>query len=154
MEVKFIKPTDELIQAIAADMRQADVDEIWASNHYTPIDGLMESWKVSDYSAVVVINNEPCVMVGLVIANILGGVGVPWLMGSNAIMKYKSSFMRYGPELIEQMLDVCPKLVNYVHVKNKASVRWLKQVGFKFDDPVPYGAEQELFHRFHLQRAA
>ena len=48
MEVKFTKPTKELIEAIAADMRQADIDEIWASNHHTPIESLIQGWELSD----------------------------------------------------------------------------------------------------------
>lgn len=152
MGVKFVKPTHELVQAIAMDMREADVNEIWASDHYTPVTGLMESWKTSEYSSIFMADNEPCLMVGLAVYSTLGGVGIPWLLGSNAMMKHGSQFMRMGPAVIDEMLNICPKLVNYVHKENEVSVRWLKRVGFEFDEAVPYGVEKELFHRFHLER--
>lgn len=152
MEVKFLEPTDELIDLIASDMRQADVDEIWASNHHTPIESLMNGWKVSDHSVIVTVNDTPCVMIGLVIRDILTGTGVPWLLGTDNALKYKRHFITQVPAIIDEMLTICPILFNYVHVKNKVSISWLKRIGFSFDEPVQYGYEKELFHKFHLER--
>lgn len=153
MGIKFIEPTKEAIEIIAADMRQADIDEIWASHHYTPVEALMEGWKDSYLSAIVTIEDEPCVMLGLVIHDILSGSGVPWLLGTENVLKHKREFVRQVPAVIDMMLDICPKLTNFVHVENRASVRWLKRIGFILDDPLPYGCENELFHRFHLERS-
>ena len=152
MEVKFVKPNQNLIEFIARNMRQADVDEIWASHHHRPLEALMSSWKVSDYSVIIVVNGEPCVMLGLVIHDILSGTGSPWLLGTDNALKYKSQFILRVPAVIDEMLAKCPTLINYVHVKNEASVRWLKRIGFIFDDPAPYGLENELFYRFHTER--
>jgi len=150
--VKFIKPTHELIEAIAADMRQADIDEIWASNHHTPIASLMIGWELSDRTVIITVNDEPCVMIGLVIRDILAGTGVPWLLGTENALKYKRYFLTQVPAIINEMLNICPVLFNYVHVKNKISVNWLKRIGFILDEPSPYGYEKELFHKFHLER--
>ena len=152
MEVKFIKPTQELIEAIAADMRQADVDEVWASNHYTPIEAMMSSWKASNQSVIVTVNDEPCVMIGLVIRDILSGAGIPWLLGTDNALKYKRHFLVQVPDIIDEMLTICPRLYNYVHAKNKISVSWLKRIGFTIDEPTFFGRDDELFHKFHLER--
>jgi len=152
VEVKFIKPTRELVEAIAADMRQADIDEVWASNHYTPAEAMLSSWKASDRSMIVTVNNEPCVMIGLVIRDILSGGGIPWLLGTENALKYKRYFLTQVPDVIDEMLTICPRLYNYVHAKNKISVNWLKRIGFIIDEPVPFGCDNELFHRFHLER--
>lgn len=152
MEVKFVRPTTELIEGIAANMRQEDIDEIWASHHSTPIDALMNGWKISDRSMIVVVNNEPCVMIGLVIRDILSGAGIPWLLGTENALKYKRCFLTQVPAVINEMLDICPRLFNYVHIKNKVSIRWLKRIGFTFDEALPYGCDNELFHKFHLER--
>lgn len=152
MEVKFLKPTNELIEAIAADMRQADADEVWASHHHTPIEALTHAWETSEYVVIVTVNNEPCVMIGLVIRDILSGIGVPWLLGTENALKYKRHFITQVPAIINEMLGVCPKLYNYVHVKNKISRTWLKRIGFTIDEPLPYGCDNELFHKFHLER--
>ncbi len=150
--VKFVEPTLDLIQVIADDMRQADVDEVWSSNHFTPVEALMTGWGNSHSSVVITVNDEPCVMLGLVIHDILTGSGIPWLLGTNNALKYKRNFFTQVPDVIDEMLDTCPKLFNYVHVDNKVSIRWLKRIGFTFDDPIPYGYNNELFHKFYLER--
>jgi hypothetical protein len=153
VEVKFTKPTPELIEVIAANMRQADVDEVWASNHHTPIDALINGLKVSDRSVVVIVDDEPCAMIGLVIRDILSGVGVPWLLSTDGALKNKRNFLIQVPSVIDEMLTVCPKLFNYVHIKNKISINWLRRIGFTIDKPLPYGVDNELFHKFHLERS-
>ena len=152
MKVKFVKPTKELIESIAKDMRQADIDEIWASDHYTPLEALMSGWEVSDRAAIAIVNNEPCVMLGLVICDILTGTGSPWMLGTDNALKYKRQFLVQTPSVIAEMLILCPQLFNYVHVKNDVSVGWLKWLGFTMDKPQPYGIEGEMFHRFHIER--
>ena len=152
MEVKFLKPTATLVEAIAADMRQADADEVWASHHHTPIEALMHAWETSESAVIVTVNNEPCVMIGLAIRDILSGIGVPWLLGTENALKYKRHFLIQVPAIINEMLGICPNLYNYVHIKNKISIGWLKRIGFTIDEPIPYGYDNELFHRFHLER--
>lgn len=150
--VNFVKPTPYLIELIAADMRQADVDEVWSSHHFTPREALMEGWDNSHSSVIVTVNDEPCVMLGLVIHDILTGSGIPWLLGTNNALNYKRNFFTQVPDVIDEMLNTCPKLFNYVHVDNKVSISWLKRIGFTFDDPIPYGCNKELFHKFYLER--
>ena len=133
-------------------MRQADVEEIWASDNYTPLEALMSSWKMSKYSVVITINDEPCVMMGLVIRDMLSGNGIPWMLGTDTALKYKKKFFTEVPDVMTQMLSVCPRLYNYVHSKNKVSIKWLKWIGFTLCDPEPYGCEKELFHKFYIER--
>jgi len=150
--IEFVKPTEAAIRLIAADMRDADAAEVWASHCQTPIDALMKGWELSDLSVVVECDGVPCTMLGLVIDNVLTGSGTPWLLSSNHALKYKREFLIQSPPVIEQMLDVCPRLSNYVHAKNRVSIRWLKWLGFTIDEAVPVGISKEPFHRFHLER--
>jgi hypothetical protein len=150
--VEFVKPTEAAIQLIAADMRNADVAEVWASHHHTPLDALMKGWVLSDLSVIVECDGVPCTMLGLVVENLMTGAGTPWLLSSNHALKYKREFLLQSPPVIEQMLDVCPRLSNYVHVDNRVSIRWLKWLGFTIETPGPIGINKELFHRFHLER--
>lgn len=152
-DVQFVKPTLEAVKLIAANMRQADVDEVWASHRHTPIEAVMDSWNVSMYSVVVMVNNTPCVIMGLLNCDLLSGTGIPWLLGTEKALKHAREFLRLSPPVIEEMLNVCPRLFNYVHVNNKVSIRWLEWLGFIIDKPVPYGSNDELFHKFHLERS-
>jgi len=133
-------------------MRQDDINEIWASNHSTPIEALLNGWKVSDYSMILTVNNEPLVMLGLVIKDILTGTGVPWLLSTCNSLKYKRYFITQVPAILDEMLNICPNLYNYVHVDNKTSIRWLKKIGFIIEKPIKYGRNNEMFHKFHFKR--
>ena len=150
--VEFVKPTVELIEKIAADMRDEDVAEIWASHHHTPLESLMSGWEVSDLSTIVMGDDEPLVMFGLVKKDILSGSGTVWLLGANRAMQYKREFLTQSKPVIDEMLTICPRLCNMVHAKNKTSIRWLRWLGFTIEEPTQQGPDKELFHRFHLER--
>lgn len=150
--IEYLKPDINLVKNIASNMRQADIDEVWASHNQEPLEALLAVWDMSDYSVVISIDNEPCVMIGLVIRDMLSGNGIPWMLGTDAALKHKKRFFTEVPNVIKEMLFLCSKLHNYVHCKNVESIKWLKWIGFKFCDPEPYGCEQELFHKFYLER--
>ena len=152
MIVNYVKPTVELVEEIARNMRQADIDEVWASSNCTPLEALMSSWEISEYTTVLTVNDEACVMLGLVVRDILSGHGIPWVLGTDNSLKHKKGFFTEAPEIINQMLNVCPRLHNYVHSKNRLSIRWLKWAGFTICEPEPYGCEKELFHKFYIER--
>lgn len=149
--IEFVRPTVEMVESIAVDMRQADADEVWASNHHTPLESMMKGWEASDFSTVAMCDGEPLVMIGLVRRDVLSGSGVVWMLGANRAMKYKKEFFRQTKPVIDEMLTICPRLCNMVHGKNTSSVQWLKWLGFTIDDPIPYGPDGELFHRFYLE---
>ena len=152
MGVKFGPPTKEAIQFIADNMRAEDVIEVYAAGRHTPIEALEMSMKNSRRSVVVYDDDIPLAILGIVLRDFLSGVGVPWLLSTEQALKHKRQFLELSPPVIQEMLDMCPKLVNYVHADNKLSVRWLKWLGFTIEDPKPAGLSGELFHRFTMER--
>lgn len=152
MEVKFKKPCDADLRYVAATMRSADVAEIKASHGFLPYDALLNGVDQSEFCVVAHINDEPVCVLGLNRRDFVSGIGVPWMLGSNSVMKYKREILLYSPKIIREMLSLCETLINYVHTDNKMSIRWLKWLGFKIDDPQPAGINGELFHKFHMNR--
>ena len=150
--IELVAPTEELVQKIADNMRKEDVAEVWASHHHLPYDALMGGWEVSDYNTVVLVDGEPICMFGLAKGDLLSGSGVVWLLGCDLAKKHKRVFLKISKPIIDEMLTICPRLSNMVHAKNKASIRWLKWLGFTIEEPVPHGPDKELFHYFHLER--
>lgn len=151
-EIKFVEPDEGMILDIAMDMRQQDIDEVWASSHRTPVESLIKGWDESKFSTIVTVDGSPVVMLGLVVRDILSGVGVPWLLGTNKSLNYKREFITQVPRVVDEMLNICPMLYNYVHVKNTISIRWLRKIGFTFDEPIQHGPDNELFCKFYLHR--
>ena len=150
--IQFVRPTLAKVESIALDMRQADADEVWASNHHRPLESLVKGWGVSDFTVIAECHGEPLVMIGLVKRDVLTGSGVVWMLGTNGALKYRREFLCQTKPVINEMLTICPRLCNMVHSKNTSSIRWLKWLGFTIDEPIVHGPDDELFHRFHLER--
>lgn len=146
--VRFERPTPESIRFIADNMRPEDAEEVMAMNHYTPFEAMSLSVKNSAFAVVVVIDDIPVTMLGLVIGSAVTGMGSPWLLSARQALNHRRKFIELAPDIVDEMLQICPKLVNYVHVKNRLSIRWLKRIGFIVEAPVPIGVNGEMFHRF------
>jgi len=150
--INWVEPTLSMVTSISEDMRQADAEEVWASNHHTPLESLLKGWELSDFVTIAEHNNDPLVMIGLVKRDILTGSGVIWMLGTNKALEHRREFFRQTKPIINEMLTICPRLCNMVHSKNINSIQWLKWLGFTIDEPIAHGPDDELFHRFHLER--
>lgn len=150
--VKYQQPTGALIEYVADNMRAADVKEVWASGDRSPHSALWRGVEESDYSTVALIGDEPVAVFGLALHGILGRTGVPWMLGTDGVVKHKRVFVPNSRVVVSNMLDVAPSLYNYAHAENAVSIRWLKWLGFKFEDAAPYGPHGELFHRFSMEK--
>jgi hypothetical protein len=151
MSVKFEKPTEDSLIHIGEYMREADRIEVMASHGMVPLEAVFNSVDISDLSSVALYNGVPCAVFGLVKRDLLTGTGVPWLLGTDDIDLCKKDFIIHTREGVREMLNVCPRLENHVHIENRKSIRWLKTMGFKFDEPEPVGIHGELFSRFYLE---
>tara|TARA_R110000744_G_scaffold380326_3_gene500756 strand:+ start:21337 stop:21795 length:459 start_codon:yes stop_codon:yes gene_type:complete len=148
--VEFKKPTPEMIQFIADNMRQADVDEVMAAANSTPLQAITGGIEISYSSSVAVINGDIVAIMGVVKNTALSSTGVPWLLGTEAIVKHYREFLGASPSVLNAMINVCPNLVNHVYVENKVSIRWLKWLGFKIEEAKPFGVNGKLFHKFTI----
>ena len=149
---KIIPAKPAHIPAIAADMREADRREVWASHRHTPVQALKSSLACSELAWTCLVEDTPALMFGVARRGILlSDTGVPWLLGADLFFKTHSElnrvFLRQSQRYVALMLDRFPRLENYVHAGNKASIRWLKWCGFRLiDDPVTINGEE--FYRF------
>ncbi len=145
---QVIPATEAHVAIVAAGMRQADRDEIWASHRWTPQYALDRSLRNSTYAWAAVIEGEVVCMFGVAARSVLTGEGSPWMLGTDGIVRHASKFLRDCRECLDAMHSVYPLLTNYVDDRNVASKRWLGWLGFKLDEPEPYGAEKRPFRRF------
>jgi len=134
-------------------MRQPDRAEVAAAAGMGPFRALSDSLQRSAAAWTGMVNDEPVCMFGVTPVDILGGVGSPWLLGTNEVERYAITFLRLNKGYVAKMLELFPHLQNYVDVRNGMSIRWLKWLGFRFDpEPVPYGIWGLPFYRFHMQK--
>lgn len=137
---------------LAANLRQADKEEIWKSNHKTPETALLDGYTNSIICFTIERNEKAIAMFGIVPHTILGSVATIWLLGSPELEKVQRAFLKYSKYFIDIMLSYYPILINYVDVVNIQSIKWLKWCGAEFGPTVPYGIENQLFQYFQFRR--
>jgi hypothetical protein len=141
-----------MLQFIAENMRNDDIEEVRAASNKTPIKAITDGVRISDFSSVAVINGDVVAVMGVVKGSTLSDSGVAWLLGTTYISKHRREFLDNSHKVLNAMLDICPELSNYVHAKNKTSIRWLSWLGFQINDPEPFGVNNELFHEFTIRK--
>lgn len=149
MLVEFTQTTDEAINYIAQNMRKDDVREIMLSHGHTPAQALSHVNK--GVSLIAMVNGVPAAIFGVEKGSLLTGMGTPWLLGTDDLFKCGKQLMEFGRIGVAAMLQDCSTLSNFVHVDNRRSIVWLKRLGFKFDEPAPYGIAGAMFMRFSME---
>jgi hypothetical protein len=147
MDIKITPTTYNDCLDLAETMRKSDVEEIYASNHYTPKQALLFGLNESLATYTVRVDDEIVMIYGVGKLPFVHGA-YPWMLAAENIEKYGVAFYRYTINHIDAMLKQYGYLENYVDCRNKKSIRWLKWLGFNIEPAEPYGLEGEPFHRF------
>ncbi len=131
-------------------LRKSDYDELKACSADSPEEQLRDSWETSDMIWTIWVGDTVAGVFGC--AGHEGRFGVPWMLGSDLTKKVRKVFIVDAKNYVEIMLDKYKRLVNFVHVDNKQSIRWLKWIGYTVLDPIPYGDFGKMFHPFVKER--
>lgn len=146
-----IPATDEHAVELAPNMREADQKEIWASSRMLPLEALRRSMDVSPAPMTGLVDGEVVCMFGIGQASLVNtGNGVPWLLASGKMNRHARAFFKLSREYIESAKKDYHLLVNRVDARNKASIRWLRWLGFTLDEPRPFGYDDIPFHLFYF----
>lgn len=95
---------------ILPDVRQADIDELYAVSLMTTEDALLVGLRTATMAWSGFANGELVTMFGVSPASMIGGNGTPWLVGTSRIEKYQKTFLRHCRPVLQQMLAVYPRL--------------------------------------------
>jgi hypothetical protein len=131
VELRYADAAD--IPAIVADARAADVAEL-AALGVTPQQTMEVGMRVSDWTATGLIDDVPVCMFGVAAGNVLAGIGVPWMVSTNAAARHEKTFLRRCRPVVDAMQDSYPTLANVASDENVVVKRWLRWLGFDFAD--------------------
>jgi hypothetical protein len=132
---------------VAPYMRSQDVVEIKHSNGLKPIEALEGAFRASEVCNSII--HEDGTVVGMFGVANNHFFGSPWLLGTDRILEVRKEFIPQAKDWVEEMNSVYPLLLNYVHVDNSVSERWLKSLGFKFIKlEKEYGIGKQPFWQF------
>lgn len=134
-------------------LRPADRVELEACNHFDTLAAVTHSacqsrlcWSVREGDVLLCLFGV-CPLPGH------PGVGTPWMLGTTAIgAAHRRKLIAEPGPYIARMVEAFPRLVNYVHADNTASIRWLRRLGFAVDRPAPFGPNGAPFCRFEMTR--
>lgn len=132
-------------------MRQCDRDECLASHGLCSTRALLESVKCSTYLRVFAHNGQAFAILGTGASNLFSNRGMPWLLGTDEIRKHQTWFLKETRRQVQAMLRRHIFLENWVDARNITSIKWLEWLGFRLDDPEPYGVAQLPFRRFEMR---
>ncbi|MEB7922396.1 hypothetical protein NGJ69_01485 [Atlantibacter hermannii] len=152
IDVQLLPATDEHIQLILPNVRQADIDELYAVSLMSTEEAIRVGIRTATMSWSGFANGELVTMFGVSPASMIGGNGIPWLVSTRLVEKYQKTFLRRSRYALQAMLEVYPRLENYVDERNHVAKAWLHWLGFHLEEPAPYGALGLNFHRFHMEK--
>jgi hypothetical protein len=127
------------IPPLAASMREMDRIECEAMGH-SPAEALSIGLSRSMWALTALVDDEPVAMLGVAPRSMIEGVGVPWMLGSDAIYDGARELVTYGPGVIREMESIFPRLVNMVAASNTRAISFLRHWGWRISsNRVPVG---------------
>lgn len=139
------------VAPIAAAARAADRAEIEEGCGQSIAAGLTLALRTSVAASVIEWDDTPLAAFGDVSYSPGAGIGIPWLISTEAIEQHPRAFLRICRPLVADMLERHLTLTNYVDARNTAAIRWLQWLGFEMESPAPYGPGGMLFRRFSME---
>lgn len=149
MDYAVIDAKPEHIAPIAARCRQADVDELWAVGGVTPAIALEIGLVNSVYARTFLIDKDPAAMGGVVQD---GKSGVVWMVATDLVEKHKRAFLVRSVVELEKVQRRFGHLYNWVDVRNRKAVRFLKWIGFEMNDAAAHGVMRRQFYFFQSRK--
>lgn len=148
MIVELLVARPEDVPALVADAREQDVQEMQALGD-TYEGALRKSLDISTWAVTGCVDGVPVCMFGVAPGSVLGGTGIPWMLGTNALVQHEKAFLRRCRGVVDAMRRTYPSLVNIVDERNTTAKKWLAWLGFRFDPhSFQFGS-----HRFRVFRA-
>lgn len=120
--------TLEDAQSLAKNLCESDRAELYAAGHDDVEEILAESVELSDEAMAVVDEEGVAALFGFALQ---GFMGIPWLLCSDRLRKEHRRLLLTAPRhYLSKWSEQCSFMGNLVHAENKASIRWLKHLGF------------------------
>ena len=126
---------------IALNMREEDRNEIFHNSGSSPLAALERGFKASEICMVIVFNDEPIAMFGIVRNALQPGMGIPWMLATPELLRIKKSFMRRAREELRRLAFGFQMLGNMVWAGNSVHILWLKWLGFEILAPVTHNGQ-------------
>ncbi len=148
--IEIIETTKEHVEYLANNLRKLDEKELFYMRGKNAKEELRISVEYSIWTKSVLYNDECIAIFGFAKHNANDSKGVPWLLASDKLQKLSIRIARLCPFYINKMLEDAQYLENYILSEHTHSIKWLKWLGFSFDEPQEFGIFNKQYRRFYL----
>lgn len=147
--------TMEDVDALFQSLRASDYDEVFAGTGRV-YKALRLSFLGSMLCKAVECDDGLVCVYGVSMVDQFAQTGCPWMLGTTLLdNKHKRAPLLIGKQCLQSMAQLFPGgLGNYVDARNDKSIRWLKWLGFRFDEPIQFGYMQLPFYPFSMGNMA
>lgn len=157
MKARIVPATVEHAESVAARVREADREELWASSRAEPLDVMLAGIKSTPEPLAAIYEGEVACVFGAWPFSALGGMAAAWMVGSETLDRHgaQRDLLRLSRPVVAYWQDQFPALLyNFVDARNDSAIRWLRWLGFQFGDPIPYGVDGLPFLPFYMRKVA
>jgi len=140
------------VEVLSNNLREADRDELEAATSIDVHTLIKDSVEMSTYTQTGLIDDELVCMWGVCPISMIGRKGSPWMLSTTLIEKYPLTFLKRCKPVVKKFTESYTFLENHVDVRNTVAIHWLKWLGFKFDEPKPWGIKGMDFQRFSMEK--
>ncbi|GGD03447.1 hypothetical protein GTQ45_01985 [Pyruvatibacter mobilis] len=117
---------------LAPNLRPADAAELRAFAGYEPLEGLVESFKVSAQRYVIEHEGEVLTIFGASPSPHDPTCGLAWMMASTSLEDHSIWFLRNTYWMEKLVDDHYDWLFNFIDIRNEVHMKWLRWCGWEF----------------------
>jgi hypothetical protein len=139
------------LDSLAARLRAFDCLELMACGKSARAH-LQRCYDLTIMRKTAFVEGEIAAMWGLHPGPLLGDTGHPWFLTTAAVERVPIAVVKEARRHIAEMLEVRPRLVNYVLASYTGAMRLIGVLGFRLGPPEPIGKNGVLFRRFEMER--
>lgn len=137
---------------IAANLRALDRQELSATSLKTPEESLRLSVEVSRDAWAGKIDGVPACLFGVFTPGVISDHGFPWFYGTTLLAGHERAFLRRCKPWVREAVGVYGELRNWVDVRNRKAVLWLRWLGFDVSEEiVKLGPKKMSFHPYSMK---
>lgn len=152
MRVTVVPTTPEHAAAVGAAARDADRQELWASDRLTPRRAIELGAALSPETLTALFDGVPACVFGVNPGPILCDLARPWMIGTPLLERHPLAFLRRSRPVVAGWAKRYTTLANHVDARNTHAVAWLRWLGFDIRPAVPHGVDGLPFHPFVMGR--
>lgn len=145
----YVEPTEELMFELVSNLRKSDYDELNALHDDPDYLAIIRDCVERSEETYMGVDSE-----GVVLCYGVGShpqypqIGIPWMLGTARVNNHPRQVLIDGRERVRDWRVRYSFMYNFVYEKNLKTKSWLRRIGFRLEEPEPFGVKGEPFRKF------